>query len=124
MYYFYHMKVLVIGASLKEERYSNKAIRMLNQFDHDVLALGLRTGIVDGTSIITKKQSFDSIDTVTLYLNASRQPEFFDYIIKLNPRRVIFNPGTENPDLYLLLDKVNIKYEESCTLVLLQSGLF
>lgn len=118
------MKVLVIGASLKEERYSNKAIRMLNRFEHDVLAIGLRIGVVDGTSIIEDKENFEAVDTVTLYLNATRQAEFYDYIIHLNPRRVIFNPGTENNDLYHLLDRANIKYENSCTLVLLQTDLF
>ncbi len=118
------MKVLVIGASLKEERYSNKAIRMLNHFEHDVLAIGLREGVVDGINIITEKESFENINTVTLYLNASRQEEFYNYIIKLNPKRVIFNPGTENEDLYHLLDRANIEYENSCTLVLLQTGLF
>jgi predicted CoA-binding protein len=120
------MKVLVIGASIKEERYSNKAIKMLNQFDHDVLAIGLRNGMVDCTFIIKykDKENFENIDTVTLYLNTSRQAEFYDYIINLNPRRVIFNPGTENTDLYHLLDRANINYENSCTLVLLQSDLF
>ena len=118
------MKVLVIGASIKEERYSNKAIRMLNNFEHDVLAIGLRIGEVDGTSIIIEKENFENIDTVTLYLNAKRQTEFYNYIIQLNPKRVIFNPGTENSDLYHLLDRANIEYENSCTLVLLQTGLF
>jgi predicted CoA-binding protein len=118
------MKVLVIGASLKEERYSNKAIKMLNLFEHEVLAIGLRNGIVNETSIVTNKENFDSVDTITLYLNASRQSEFYNYIIQLKPRRVIFNPGTENPELYNRLDSANIAHEESCTLVLLQSGLF
>lgn len=118
------MRVLVIGASLKEERYSNKAIKMLNRFEHDVLAIGLRNGIVDGTSIINDKESFENIDTVTLYLNSSFQAEFYDYIIQLNPKRVIFNPGSENSELYHLLECANIYYENSCTLVLLQTGLF
>ena len=118
------MKVLVIGASLKEDRYSNKAIKMLNHFEHDVLAIGLRDGIVDGITIIKDKENFENIDTITLYLSASRQAEFYDYIIKLKPKRVIFNPGTENNDFSRQLDLEKIEHENSCTLVLLQSGLF
>lgn len=118
------MKVLVIGASLKEERYSNKAIRMLNQFDHEVMAIGLREGTIDGTNIIKTKENFHGIDTVTLYLNAARQEEFYDYIIKLKPRRVIFNPGTENAEFYLLLEKSGIEHEVACTLVLLSTNQF
>jgi len=118
------MRVLVIGASLKAERYSNKAIRMLNQSNHDVLAIGLREGNVDGTAIITTQDNFDLVDTVTLYLNASRQEEFYDYIINLKPRRVIFNPGTENSEFYQLLEKSEIEHEVACTLVLLSTNQF
>ena len=124
IYYFWSMKVLVIGASLKEGRYSNKAIKMLNQFDHEVLAIGLREGIVDDTAIIKTKEIFQSIDIVTLYLNASCQEEFYDYIIKLKPRRVIFNPGTENSAFYKKLDNTSIQHEEACTLVLLRTNQF
>ena len=118
------MKVLVIGASLKEERYSNKAIKMLNQFDHEVLAIGLREGMVDNTEIIKTKENFEAVDTVTLYLNAARQEEFYDYIIALKPRRVIFNPGTENSEFYEKLDNSAIGHEEACTLVLLSTNQF
>jgi len=118
------MNVLVIGASLKPERYSNSAIKMLNEFKHTVYALGLRNGIVDGVELFTDQIPIEFIDTVTLYLNSSRQKEYYDYIIGLNPKRVIFNPGTENSEFYELLEKKNITYEVACTLVLLRTGLF
>lgn len=118
------MKVLVIGASLKEERYSNKAIKMLNEFEHDVYAVGLRTGVVDRTQIETEKENFNGIDTVTLYLNPVRQKDYYEYIIGLKPRRVIFNPGTENPEFYELLQEAGIENEVACTLVLLRTNQF
>lgn len=125
---FTDMNVLVIGASLKEERYSNIAINMLNEYKHTVYAFGLREGRVAGTEICTELDkvvpSNELIDTVTLYLNPKRQTEYYDYIISLNPKRVIFNPGTENSEFYKLLDKANIGYEVACTLVLLRTDLF
>ncbi len=118
------MKVLVIGASLKESRYSNMAIKMLRQFEHDVIAYGFKEGEIGDVVINTTTDSFPEIDTITLYLKKSRQTEYYDYIISLNPNRVIFNPGAENPELYKLLEAANISYEEACTLVLLQTNQF
>lgn len=112
-------KTLVLGASLKQNRYSNIAIRRLKDKGHEVKAFGLKQGTVNGVAIDTDLQPYEHIDTVTLYLNPHRQPAFYDYIIGLKPRRVIFNPGTENPEFYQLLDASNIKYEVACTLVLL-----
>lgn len=122
------MNVLVIGASLKAERYSNIAINMLNEYKHQVYAFGLRKGTVAGTEVVTELDkvvpSTELVDTVTLYLNPKRQAEYYDYIIGLEPKRVIFNPGTENSEFYDLLDKANIDYEVACTLVLLRTNLF
>lgn len=122
------MNVLIIGASLKKERYSNIAINMLTEFKHTVYALGLRKGTVKGIEIETDRDlvvpSNVDIDTVTLYLNPSRQKAYYDYIIGLKPNRIIFNPGTENDEFYELLEKSSIKYEVACTLVLLRTGLF
>lgn len=114
-------KTLVLGASLKPARYSNLAINRLVKHGQPTVALGLRKGNVNGVEIKTEKFPFEDIDTVTLYLNAKRQQEYYDYIISLNPERVIFNPGTENPELYDLLDKNGIQYENACTLVMLSS---
>jgi predicted CoA-binding protein len=122
------MNVLVIGASVKKERYSNIAIHMLKEFKHNIFALGLRNGNVNGIEIDTDMDTVVpktvKIDTVTLYLNEVRQKSYYDFIIRLNPKRVIFNPGTENDEFYELLEKLNIKYEVACTLVLLRTGLF
>jgi len=122
------MNVLVIGASVKKERYSNVAINMLKEFNHKIYALGLRNGVVNGVVIDTDRNTVVpntvEIDTVTLYLNATRQKEYYEYIIGLNPKRVIFNPGTENADFYELLENKNIEFEVACTLVLLRTGLF
>jgi predicted CoA-binding protein len=118
------MKTLVIGASLKPNRYSNMAIVKLKQFKIETVAVGLKSGLIDDVMIETEKIKFDKIHTVTLYLNPKRQEEYYNYIISLNPKRVIFNPGTENPEFYQLLDKHNIKYEIACTLVLLSTNQY
>lgn len=115
---------LVMGASLKEVRYSNKAIRKLRAFDHPVKAFGLRKGMVLDVEIDTKLIQYEDIHTVTLYLNAKRQQEFYDYIIALQPKRVLFNPGTENSEFYELLRANNIFFEEACTLVLLSTSQY
>jgi predicted CoA-binding protein len=117
-------KTLVFGASLKPSRYSNYAIQRLVANDHEAVAFGLRIGEVDGVNIDNELKDYKDIDTVTLYLNAKRQKEYYDYIIGLNPKRVIFNPGTENPEFYQLLKGNNIDFEVSCTLVLLSTNQY
>ncbi|QIE59010.1 CoA-binding protein [Rasiella rasia] len=117
-------KTLVLGASLKPERYSNMAIQRLVMYNHPVKAIGLREGEVAGVEISTEKEEYEEIDTVTLYLNPSRQEAYYNYIISLHPKRVIFNPGTENPKFYKLLRENNIKVEEACTLVLLGTNQY
>ena len=119
-------KTLVLGASLKKERYSNIAIHMLIENNNEVLAFGLRKGGVGTVEIITdlNHPNINDIDTVTLYLNVQRQKEYYNFLIKLKPKRVIFNPGTQNTELELLLTKNNILFEEACTLVLLRTGQY
>ena len=117
-------KTLVLGASLKPNRYSNYAINRLIDNQHDVVAIGLREGEVEGVTIETELISFENVDTVTLYLNPKRQEAYYNYIVSLDPERVIFNPGTENPDLYTILKENNIAFEESCTLVLLSTNQY
>ena len=114
-------KTLVLGASLKPSRYSNLAINKLVKHGQPTVAVGLRTGNVNGVNIKTEKYPFEYVDTITLYLNAKRQQEYYDYILSLNPDRVIFNPGTENPELYDLLRQNGIHFENACTLVMLSS---
>ena len=117
-------KTLVIGASLKSDRYSNRAIKKLVAHNNEVVAIGLHAGVVANVEIDTDKVAYQNVDTVSLYLNPKRQADYFDYIISLNPKRVIFNPGTENPEFYTLLEANNIAFEEACTLVLLSINQF
>ncbi len=117
-------KTLVLGASLNEYRYSNMAIRSLVDHGEKVVALGLRKGKVAGVQIEVGLPSFQSIDTVTLYLNTQRQKQYYDYIISLQPNRIIFNPGAENFEFARILEDLNIQYENSCTLVLLSTNQY
>lgn len=117
-------KTLVLGASLNTHRYSNYAIENLISKKYDVVAIGSRKGNIAGITIETELLPFKNIDTVTVYLNAKRQKPFYDYIVTLQPKRVIFNPGTENPELYSILKENKIPFEESCTLVLLATDQY
>ena len=118
------MKTLVIGASTNKERYSYKAINNLIAKSHQVVAIGATKGMVLDVPIETEKLDFHAIDTVTLYLNPKVQEEYYDYILSLKPRRVIFNPGTENEEFEQILKANNIAFEESCTLVLLATNQY
>ncbi len=117
-------KTLVLGASTKPDRYAFKAINMLADKGHSVLAIGQNSGEVAGIKIQTKMIPVSGIHTVSLYLNATRQKDYYNYIVEMQPKRVVFNPGTENPEFYQLLDLNEIKYEIACTLVLLTTGQF
>jgi len=117
-------KTLVLGATTKPDRYAYRAINMLVQKGHTVLAIGQNTGEVAGVKIQTKAVPVKNIDTVTLYLNPTRQRDYYNYIIEAQPKRVVFNPGTENPELYQLLELNNIKAEVACTLVLLATNQY
>ena len=117
-------KTLVIGASIKEERYSNKAIRKLVNKNIEVVSIGLKTGEIVSIPIDTTKVMYNNIHTVTLYLNPKRQEEYYTYILKLKPKRVIFNPGTENTDFVKVLKENNISSEVACTLVLLATNQY
>ena len=118
------MKTLVIGASTNKERYSYKAINNLIAKSHQVVAIGVKKGMVMDIPIETEKLDFHAVDTVTLYVNSKAQQDYYDYILSLKPRRVIFNPGTENPDFYKILETNNIQYEVACTLVLLATNQY
>ena len=118
------MKTLVIGASVNPERYSNKAIQLLKANGHQVVAIGNREGIAHGIQITKIKEFFTDIDTVTLYINPRIQSEYYQYILDLHPRRIIFNPGTENPELSDLAEENGILTENACTLVLLNLKQF
>ncbi len=118
------MKTLIIGASNNPERYAYKAAERLLGHGHEIELLGIRPDQVFDKLIYTEKKQFTDIDTVTMYVGPQRQPEYYEYIISLKPRRVIFNPGTENLEFETMLNKNGIIAEEACTLVLLGTGQY
>jgi uncharacterized protein len=119
-----YKKTLVLGASDNPSRYSYLAIHRLRNHGHPVVAIGRKHTFVTDVSVETEKKSFDNIHTVTLYLNPTHQKEYYDYILSLNPQRIIFNPGAENDELFLLAKEKGIMVQEACTLVLLSTGQY
>jgi predicted CoA-binding protein len=117
-------KTLVLGASDNPMRYSYLAINSLVKRGHPVVAVGLKETEVAGVKVLTTPAPFADVDTVTLYLNPSRQQQYYDYILSLKPDRVIFNPGTENPDFFKLLKQNDIEVEVACTLVMLSTSQY
>jgi predicted CoA-binding protein len=117
-------KTLVFGASLKPYRYSNMAVKRLVDNRTETEAFGLKAGIINGVEIKTKLDNFEDIDTISMYVGKKNQPMYYENIIKINPRRIIFNPGTENPEFYKILKDNGIAIEEACTLVLLSTGQY
>ncbi|CAN5616684.1 CoA-binding protein [soil metagenome] len=117
-------KTLVLGASENKSRYSNLATNNLVSKGHEVVAIGKKQGHINGVEIETEKLPLTGVDTVTLYLNPTNQKQYYDYILSLQPKRVIFNPGAENEELEELLKAKGIKSQEACTLVLLSTGQY
>ncbi|MBN2636264.1 MAG: CoA-binding protein [Prolixibacteraceae bacterium] len=115
---------LVIGASTNPARYSHLAIHSLRKHGHDVVALATRTGQVADVSLQTSFPENNNVHTITMYLGAQRQEEYYKPILDLKPERVIFNPGSENQELVKLLENNGIEAIEACTLVLLSTGQF
>ncbi len=117
-------KTLVFGASLKPSRYSNMAVKRLLENNIETEAFGLKEGEISGTQIKTNLNNFQNIHTITLYINPKKQPEYYSAIIALRPKRVIFNPGTENPEFYELLKQHHVEVTVACTLVLLTTNQY
>ncbi|MFC0775171.1 CoA-binding protein [Terrimonas alba] len=117
-------KTLVLGASDNPSRYSYLAIQRLRSHGHPVVAIGRKNTKVNDVIIEKEKQEVNDIDTVTLYLNPTHQQEYYDYIVSLKPKRIIFNPGTENEELIRLAKENKIQPLEACTLVMLSTGQY
>lgn len=115
-------KTLIIGASENPERYAYKAAHALTTHGHEIVNLGIKEGIVAGKKIYTDRPEFTDIDTITMYIGAKNQADWYEYILKTSPKRIIFNPNTENPELAELAKKRGIQTENACTLVLLSVG--
>jgi len=117
-------KTLVLGASENPSRYSYLALQRLQSHQHPVVAIGKRKGFVGNVAIETDKKEWKDIDTVTLYLNPTHQEEYYDYILSLKPKRIVFNPGAENEELARMATSKGIKPLEACTLVMLATGQY
>jgi uncharacterized protein len=118
------MKTLIIGASTNPERYAFKAANSLLAHGHTIELVGQKEGEVLGRKIKNDYPDFEDIDTITMYVSARNQPDLYDYILRQKPRRIIFNPGTENPDFEDIARAKGIETEEACTLVLLATGQY
>ncbi len=112
-------KTLVLGASTNQDRVSYEAVLRLRRAGYEVVPVGIREGEIEGCEILTGEPEVADVDTITLYLNPERQRAYTDYILRLKPRRIIFNPGTENPELMRLAKQAGIETEIACTLVML-----
>ena len=117
-------KTLVLGASDNPGRYSFLAINRLRGKGHPVVAIGQRQVMAGDVAIETEKKPFEGVDTITLYLNSTRQKEYYTYILSLHPKRIIFNPGAENDELFALAQANGIQALEACTLVMLNTGRY
>jgi predicted CoA-binding protein len=117
-------KTIVIGATPNPDRYAYLASNKLVRYGHEIINVGIKTGEVAGVPIEKPEIIHDDIDTITLYVGPHNQPSLYDYILKTQPKRVIFNPGTENEELESLLIENNIEPVEACTLVLLSTGQY
>lgn len=112
-------KTLVLGASPNPARVSYDAAHRLKVAGHETVLVGIRQGEVAGMPIHTDKPEVADVDTVTLYVGPRNQPSWYDYILRANPKRIIFNPGTENPELAKLASNQGIEVDYACTLVML-----
>lgn len=115
-------KTVVIGASENPERYAYKAVASLVNHGQDVVAVGLKDGKILNIPITSERKFIPDVDTVTMYVGAKNQPAWYDYILSLKPKRIIFNPGAENDELAKLAAKNGIEVVEACTLVMLSVG--
>ena len=115
---------LVLGASLKPGRFSYSCVKTLVSANIPVQAIGLREGFIESTPVYTGFRELHNIHTVTLYLGVENQKPWYDYILKLKPVRVIFNPGTENPEFVESLKNAGIETIEDCTIIMVQGDRF
>lgn len=119
-------KTVIIGATPDRSRYAYLAAQMLSQYDHEFVPVSIKTGEVFGREILDlrKKPTIENVDTVTMYVGTRNQAEWIDYILSLNPKRIIFNPGTENDEFGRRAEERGIEALEACTLVMLRSGQY
>lgn len=117
-------KTLIIGASTNPERYSYKAAERLLAHGHEIVMVANRADRLFDIDILTDIPALADIHTVTMYVSAKNQSAYYQKIIALKPKRVVFNPGTENPEFEEFLAKNGIETECACTLVLLATDSY
>ena len=117
-------KTLILGASNKPERYAYQALVLLKMKGYQIVGISNKAFKVEGIEIFDYPKIFEGVDTITVYLSAKNQVSFYEYILELKPKRVIFNPGAENLELQLLANNSDIHTENACTLVLLKTGQY
>lgn len=117
-------KTLILGASTNPERYAYIAAHKLKQYGHDIVNVGLKKGEVAGVEIEPMGHIHGDIHTVTMYVGATNQKGYYDYVLNTKPKRIIFNPGAENSELEMLAIESGIEVENACTLVLLSTGQY
>lgn len=117
-------KTLILGATPNPQRYAYLAANRLVQHGHPIINVGIKAGEVAGVPIEQPETIHSDIDTLTLYIGPANQPSYYDYILKTHPKRIIFNPGTENPELETLAIENGIETIEACTLVMLSTGQY
>jgi len=118
-------KTVVIGASPTPSRYAHHAVERLHHYGHEVVPIGIREGTIAGIPIVTGTPALTDVDTVTLYIRPKRQKMYYEYILEtLQPKRIVFNPGTENPQLLNKAREAGIQTEMACTLVMLATGVW
>lgn len=115
-------KTMVLGATNNTSRYAYLASNKLVRHGHPIINVGLKSGVVAGALIEKPEIIHQNIDTITLYVGPQNQPPLYDYILKTHPKRIIFNPGTENPELEYMAKELGIETIEACTLVMLSIG--
>ncbi|MEK6783415.1 MAG: CoA-binding protein [Bacteroidota bacterium] len=119
-------KTVIIGATTNTSRYAYYAAEMLDRYHHEFVPVGIRKGAVLGRGILNifEKPKVSDVDTITLYIGPHHQKEWYEYILSLKPSRIIFNPGTENPELERKAIEAGVEAIEACTLVMLRTGQF
>ena len=117
-------KTMVLGATTNPERYAYRAVVRLVMHGHEVVPVGVRFGEIDGIPILQGQPNISDIDTISLYLGPDRQQAYYDYLLSLHPKRIVFNPGTENPALTKRAEEQGIEVVEGCTLVMLSIGTY
>lgn len=119
-------KTVIVGATNNSSRYAYLAAEMLSEYGHEIVPIGIKSGDVVGKTIlnIKDKPSITDVDTVTLYIGPDKQPEWYEYLLSLKPKRIIFNPGTENEEFESKATQQGVEALEACTLVLLRSNQF